>query len=69
MQNNYWETVLSFCCPECGHLFLDSADTCSFCDGLPIYNCRDIKSLDYIDNRIMFDDEKDLFKMTFDDGL
>ena len=69
MQNNYGETVPSFCCPECGHLFLDSSDICPFCDGLPVYRRRDIKSPNHIDKHIMFDDEKYLFEMAFDDGL
>ena len=69
MQNNYWETALSFCCPECGHLFLDSADTCPFCDGLPIYHRREAKSLHRINNHITFDDEKYLLEMSFDDGV
>jgi hypothetical protein len=68
MQNNYGETVPSICCPECGHLFLDSSDICPFCEGLPVYHRRDIKSPNHIDKHIMFDDEKYLFEMAFDDG-
>ena len=69
MQNNYWETVSSFCCPECGHLFLDSADTCSYCDGIQVQSGEDEKSLDHCDRNIVFDYEKYLFKMAFDEGL
>jgi hypothetical protein len=69
MQDYYWETVSSICCPECGHLFGDSVDTCPFCNDLQIYNCKDIKSLDQIDNNILFDDEKYFVEITFDDGL
>ena len=67
MQNNYWETVSSICCPECGHLLEDSVDTCPFCNGLQISSCRDIKSLDQIENNILFDDEKYFVENTFDD--
>ena len=69
MENNYWETVSGFCCPECGHLIVDIEGACSFCNGVPIYNRRDIKSLDQIGNTIGFDEEKCLFEITFDDGL
>lgn len=69
MKKNYWETVSSFCCPECGHLFLDGADMCRFCDGPQARLCGDIKSLDRIEGHMLFDDEKCFFEINFDDGF
>ena len=67
MQNNYWETMSSNCCSECGHLLSDREDSCLFCDGNQAYNCTDIKSLEHIDNIILFDDEKYFDGINFDD--
>jgi len=69
MLNNYWETVSSFCCPECGHLLTDRSDHCPFCDNLQICSCKDVKSLVQFDSNILFDDEKYFVEITFDDGL
>ena len=69
MQNNYWETASSFCCPECGHLFLDSVDDCPFCDGHQNCGHRYVKSLSQIKSSIMFDDERYLLEINFDDSL
>jgi hypothetical protein len=69
MQNNYWETASSVCCPECGHLFPDRTEICPFCDGPHIYNCAEIKSLDQIGNTILFEDEKYFVEITFGDGF
>jgi len=67
MQNNYWETGSSNCCHECGHLLSAREDACLFCDGNQTYNCTDIKSLDQIENNILFDDEKYFDDISFDD--
>ena len=69
MKKNCWKTASSFCCPECGHLYFDSADACRFCDRPPTHHRSDLKTLDRIESGIMFDDEKCFFEINLDDGF